>query len=92
MAIFPCACQRIAPAWRKIYDALNDIFQQNEKMTEEFGRISNAAAKKADYAARGSIAKGGYAACVESVNSLITDLVQPSTEVARVIGAWLRAT
>src|SRR5712672_3040796 len=72
----------------KIYDALNDIFQQNEQMTEEFGRISNARGKEGPITQRaGSIAKGGYAACVESVNSLITDLVQPSTEVARVIGA-----
>ncbi|MDP8981590.1 MAG: HAMP domain-containing protein, partial [Acidobacteriota bacterium] len=30
---------------------------------------------------------GDWADCVESVNSLISDLVQPSTEVARVIGA-----
>src|SRR3979490_3209742 len=72
----------------KIYDALNEIFQQNEQMTGEFGRISNAVGKEGRITQRaGSTAKGGYAACVESVNSLITDLVQPSTEVARVIGA-----
>src|SRR6266849_4356906 len=72
----------------KIYDALNDIFEQNEQMTEEFERISNAIGKEGRITQRaGSIAKGGYAACVESVNSLISDLVQPSTEVARVIGA-----
>src|ERR1700756_5167906 len=72
----------------KIYDALNDIFQQNEQMTQEFARISNAVGKEGRITQRaGTIAKGGYAACVESVNSLITDLVQPSTEVARVIGA-----
>ncbi|HWW17710.1 MAG TPA: HAMP domain-containing protein [Candidatus Saccharimonadales bacterium] len=72
----------------KVYDALNEIFQQNQQMTEEFARISNAVGKEGRITQRaGSIAKGGYAACVESVNSLITDLVQPSTEVARVIGA-----
>jgi HAMP domain-containing protein/signal transduction histidine kinase/CheY-like chemotaxis protein len=72
----------------KVYDALNEIFEQNEQMTEEFARISNAVGKEGRIAQRvGSIAKGGYAACVDSVNSLITDLVQPSTEVARVIGA-----
>ena len=32
-------------------------------------------------------AYGGWAECLDSVNSLIGDLVQPSTEVARVIGA-----
>src|ERR1700687_3543843 len=72
----------------KIYDALNEIFGQNEQMDEEFARISNAVGKEGKITQRaGSIAKGGYAACVESVNSLITDLVHPSTEVARVIGA-----
>src|ERR1700726_3755118 len=72
----------------KVYDALNEIFEQNEQMTEEFARISNAVGKEGKITQRaGRIAKGGYAACVESVNSLITDLVQPSTEVARVIGA-----
>ncbi len=72
----------------KVYDTLNDIFEQNERMVEEFARISNAVGKEGRITQRASAtAKGGYAACVESVNSLITDLVQPSTEVARVIGA-----
>src|ERR1700730_9335868 len=72
----------------KVYDALNEIFGQNEQMAQEFARISNAVGKEGRITQRaGRIAKGGYAACVESVNSLISDLVQPSTEVARVIGA-----
>src|SRR6202047_5171024 len=72
----------------KIYDALNEIFEQNEQMTEEFARISNAVGKEGRITQRAAVqAKGGYKACVESVNSLITDLVQQSTEVARVIGA-----
>ncbi len=72
----------------KVYDALNEIFGQNEQMAQEFARISNAVGKEGKITQRaGRIAKGGYAACVESVNSLISDLVQPSTEVARVIGA-----
>jgi hypothetical protein len=32
-------------------------------------------------------AVGAWAACVESVNNLIADLAQPTTEVARVMGA-----
>ena len=72
----------------KVYDALNEIFGQNEQMAQEFARISNAVGKEGKITQRaGRIAKGGYAACVESMNSLISDLVQPSTEVARVIGA-----
>jgi len=72
----------------KVYDVLNEIFEQNEQMTREFARISNAVGKEGRIKQRaGTLAKGGYAACVESVNSLISDLVQPSTKVARVIGA-----
>src|SRR6202047_3661825 len=72
----------------KIYDALNDIFEQNERMTQEFARISKAVGKEGKITQRAALtAGGGFAECVDSVNSLISDLVQPSTEVARVIGA-----
>jgi HAMP domain-containing protein/signal transduction histidine kinase/CheY-like chemotaxis protein len=72
----------------KVYDVLNQIFEQNQQLTQEFARISNAVGKEGRISQRAALhAKGGYAACVESVNSLITDLVQPSTEVARVIGS-----
>src|SRR2546430_1384950 len=72
----------------KVYDVLNDIFEQNEQMCAEFARISNAIGKEGKITQRAAMAaKGGYAGCIESVNSLITDLVQPSTEVARVIGS-----
>ena len=72
----------------KVFDTLNDIFEQNERMAEEFSRISNAVGKEGRITQRASLpAGGGFAACVDSVNSLIGNLVQPSTEVARVIGA-----
>ena len=73
----------------KIADALNDILELNQKMVSEFDRISRAVGKEGKIAQRASIgsATGGWAECIESVNSLIGDLVQPSTEVARVIGA-----
>jgi HAMP domain-containing protein/signal transduction histidine kinase/CheY-like chemotaxis protein len=73
----------------KIADALNDILELNEKVVSEFGRISKTVGKEGKITQRASIgaASGEWAECVESVNSLIGDLVQPSTEVARVIGA-----
>ncbi len=72
----------------KIYDALNEIFEQNDSMSVEFARISKAVGKEGKITQRASLAAGGgFASCVDSVNSLIGDLVQPSTEVARVIGA-----
>src|SRR5438876_3439702 len=73
----------------KIADALNDVLELNEKMTRELARVSNSVGKEGKIYQRASIggSSGGWADCVDSLNSLIGDLVQPSTEVARVIGA-----
>src|SRR5579871_4055405 len=73
----------------KIADVLNDIFELNENMSKELARVSTAVGKEGRISKRASLAAGSgeWASCVESVNSLITDLVQPSTEIARVIGA-----
>src|SRR5271156_5084350 len=73
----------------KIADTLNDILELNQSMVREYERISRAVGKEGKITQRATIgsARGAWADCVESVNSLIGDLVQPSTEVARVIGA-----
>src|SRR5438045_1855386 len=73
----------------KIADTLNDIFKLNQRMCGEFGRINKAVGKDGKIGQRASMgdASGEWCECIESVNGLIGDLVQPSTEVARVIGA-----
>ncbi|HTU43545.1 MAG TPA: HAMP domain-containing protein [Bryobacteraceae bacterium] len=73
----------------KIIDTLNDIFQMNDDMAAELTRISKAVGKEGKIGQRASLSagSGSWGSCVNSVNSLISDLVQPSTEVARVIGA-----
>src|SRR6202521_3480775 len=73
----------------RIAETLNEIIELNEKMAREFGRISNAVGKEGRTAQRASLGNhgGGWAACVDSMNGLIGDVVQPSTEIARVIGA-----
>ena len=73
----------------KIADTLNDIFKLNERMASEFARISSAVGKEGKINQRATVgtASGQWAECLDSVNGLIGDLVQPSTEVARVIGA-----
>ena len=73
----------------KIVDTLNDIFELNENMCGELGRVSTAVGKEGKIGQRASLPSGAgsWASCVESVNSLISDLVQPSTEIARIIGA-----
>jgi HAMP domain-containing protein len=72
----------------KVADTLNEILELNQKMAKEFARISRTVGKGGKISQRASIGPvtGAWAECVESVNSLIEDLVQPSTEVARVIG------
>src|SRR5438876_1138056 len=73
----------------KIADTLNEVLELNEKMTRELARVSNSVGKEGKIYQRAAIggSSGGWADCVDSLNSLIGDLVQPSTEVARVIGA-----
>ena len=73
----------------KVNDTLNEIFRMNARMASEFARISNAVGKEGRISQRASLGpvSGAWADCVDSVNGLIGDLVQPSTEVARVIGA-----
>jgi HAMP domain-containing protein/signal transduction histidine kinase/DNA-binding response OmpR family regulator len=73
----------------KIADTLNEIFKLNQRMASEFGRISTAVGKEGKINQRASLGSvsGDWSDCLDSVNGLIGDLVQPSTEVARVIGA-----
>ncbi|HYJ90004.1 MAG TPA: HAMP domain-containing protein, partial [Pyrinomonadaceae bacterium] len=72
-----------------VYDALNDIIEKNERLTSELNRISEVVGREGQIGARATVpdASGGWASCIDSVNTLITDLAQPTTEVARVIGA-----
>ena len=76
----------------KIADTLNEVIDLIERMTREFERINTVVGKEGKISQRASIgeAGGAWAACVESVNSLIGDLVQPTAEVARVIGSVAR--
>jgi HAMP domain-containing protein len=73
----------------RIYETLNDIIEKNENLTSELSRISEVVGKEGKIAQRAGLshATGGWASCIDSVNTLITDLAQPTTEVARVIGA-----
>src|SRR6478672_6561255 len=73
----------------KINDSLNEIIELNEKLAREFERISRSVGKEGRITQRANIGNtsGSWSDCIDSVNSLIVDLVQPSTEIARVIGA-----
>ncbi len=73
----------------EISAAFNDVVELNEKMTTEFKRISDLVGREGKITQRASLgaASGSWKDCVDSINNLIGDLVQPTTEVARVIGA-----
>src|SRR5687767_16027604 len=68
----------------KIYDTLNEVIELNQRMTREFARISSVVGKGGNIKQRASLpsATGEWQECIESVNTLVTDLVQPTTEVA----------
>ncbi|MBN3942604.1 MAG: HAMP domain-containing protein [Nostoc sp.] len=71
----------------KIADTLNGIIDQNERMAAELQRIGNVVGKEGKIADRASLGdvRGSWSDCVASVNTLITDLVQPTAETTRVI-------
>jgi HAMP domain-containing protein/signal transduction histidine kinase/DNA-binding response OmpR family regulator len=73
----------------KIADTLNDIIDQNERMAAELQRIGNVVGKEGKIADRASLVnvRGSWSDCIVSVNTLITDLVQPTAETTRVIRA-----
>src|SRR5713226_7423440 len=70
-------------------EAFNDVVDLLEDSTRELQRISKVVGKEGKIKQRASLAgaAGGWAVRMESVNSLIADLVRPTEEVARVIGA-----
>ena len=73
----------------KVADAFNEVVEQNERLAEELARLSRVVGKDGRLSQRVSLgdARGFWRASVESVNDLIDDLVHPTIETARVIGA-----
>ena len=73
----------------EIASLFNEVVSFNEEMTQEFERLSKVVGKEGKITQRGRVknARGGWETAVRSVNELIEDMVQPTAEVARVIGA-----
>src|SRR5438132_1239903 len=76
----------------KIADAFNEIVDFNQRLSLETGRVCRVVGKEGKLKQRLSVpgAKGGWANKVESINTLIDDLVWPTTEVTRTISAVAR--
>ncbi len=73
----------------KVADVLNDIIQMNQDLVTEIDRVSQVVGKEGRITQRAALrgAGGSWAEPLNSVNTLIGDLVQPTSEVARVLGA-----
>ncbi|PTY01147.1 HAMP domain-containing protein [Opitutus sp. ER46] len=73
----------------QIADEFNELVEINRRLADELERISQAVGKQGQISQRASIGKvsGAWQEAVVSVNSLINDLVHPTSEMARVIGA-----
>ena len=73
----------------EIASTINEIIEQNERLTKDLQRLSKVVGKEGKIGARASIGNvtGSWGSCVDSVNSLISDLVRPTAEVTRVIGS-----
>jgi HAMP domain-containing protein/signal transduction histidine kinase/CheY-like chemotaxis protein len=73
----------------KVADAFNDVVELNQRMARELDRLSRVVGKEGRIAQRGSLGdvSGSWADAISSVNDLIGDLVHPTSETARVIGA-----
>src|SRR3984885_7544922 len=84
---------RLPVAWvglqGKIADTFNDIVAANEQMSRELNRVGQAVGKegKTRERTRFQQSRGSWGSMEASVNTLIEDLLRPTTEVTRAIAA-----
>jgi signal transduction histidine kinase/HAMP domain-containing protein len=73
----------------KVADGLNDVIMANQALDVELARVSDVVGKQGKLGQRVVLGgwTGHWASSVESVNNLIEDLVRPTIEMQRVIGA-----
>jgi HAMP domain-containing protein/CheY-like chemotaxis protein/signal transduction histidine kinase len=77
------------PLMAELILAYNGVAERHSRLTDEIVRVAGSVGREGKMRDRATIgpASGQWAVAVDSVNSLITDLVQPTSEVARVIKA-----
>jgi HAMP domain-containing protein/signal transduction histidine kinase/CheY-like chemotaxis protein len=73
----------------KICDTLNEIISLNEEMMREFTKAGNTVGKQGKLTQRIEVpnAKGSWSTGVDSLNTLVSDLVHPIIEIAHVISS-----
>jgi CheY-like chemotaxis protein/signal transduction histidine kinase/HAMP domain-containing protein len=80
------------PLMVDIARAFNNVAGLNEQLSREVGRISTTVGRQGQMTDRVSLGavSGGWEGTTDCINSLITDLMQPTTEVARVLTSVAR--
>ncbi|SCK23404.1 Signal transduction histidine kinase [Variovorax sp. HW608] len=73
----------------KVAEVFNDVVEQNAALASELVRLRKVVGREGKLRQRAVMAetRGFWGESIECVNALIDDLVHPTTEVARVIGA-----
>ena len=73
----------------KTADIFNEVVALNQRMARELVRLHKSVGREGRINQRASLGEveGTWAESVESVNDLIAELAQPTSEMARVIGA-----
>ncbi len=73
----------------KVADTFNRVVEQNQRMAQELERVSRVVGKEGKLSQRASLGDvgGSWRDSITSVNVLVDNLVHPTSETARVIGA-----
>src|SRR5262245_39316912 len=73
----------------KVADTFNEVVEMNERLAAELARLSVVVGRNGKIDERASMGPvtGAWASAVTDVNHLVANLVQPTAESARVIGA-----
>src|SRR3989440_5512430 len=73
----------------KIADTFNDVIRTNQRMTQELERIVRVVGKEGRITQRASLrdVSESWGDAIGCINVLIEDLLRPTSEMARVIGA-----
>jgi HAMP domain-containing protein/CheY-like chemotaxis protein/signal transduction histidine kinase len=76
------------PLMAEVVEVFNSVASKHERLSEELRRVSFAVGREGNMRERVQFpATGSWNVMGEAVNNMITDLVQPTTEVSRVIKA-----
>ncbi len=87
---------RLPPDWDgvegQIAAAFNQAMSHEDRVSHEVARLSRTVGREGRLKQRMSVpgAAGGWAAQVDGINTLLDDLVRPTTEISRTIGAVLK--